>query len=106
MKEALERVRQTEEENQRKKQELLQKLFLYKQEKEEQLEEINRLQQKERNQLLEEIQHSHQEVLSRQKQELTESLKVEDELNEKIYQDKQAEILAQIIEGVKQVNGS
>lgn len=106
MKEALARVRQVEDENQDKKQELLQQLFLYQQEKEKELEEISFHQREERNQLLEEKQQYYQQLLKKQEQELNESLKFEDELNQRMYQKHYTEVITKIIKEVKQVNGS
>ncbi len=105
MREALERVRQVEQENRQKEQQLLQKIAAYKEQKESELQQLRSEQQQERNRVLQTTQKEHEQQLSKQREALAEELIAEDKKYAKVYENKKQEVLAQIIEGVKQANG-
>ncbi|KAF1306016.1 hypothetical protein IV487_12240 [Enterococcus saccharolyticus] len=106
MKEALEKVRQAEQANLDKNQQMLADIAQYKQEKEEKLTRLRQEQQTQRNQMMTNLQQKYQESLQQQQAELAKELSLEKQEFERMYQKNKVAVLEQIIEGVKQANGS
>ncbi len=106
LKEALERVRQTEQENNEKKQALLNELTTYDEEKELELETIQKQQKQERKAALDKLQTEHNQLLSKKTTDLAEAVALENQTYQRTYEKNRTIVLNEIIEGVKQANGS